>query len=218
MAIIPSVVSMPPNISTAALETTSSRSSPAASSATAATRESAASRSSAGPSASRSAAKDVRPRSLSGRPFVSSSTASTIPSYQPSTTSGGVPRRPSACITTAAASGPAKLRRSSVCPSGAKASISRSVSSATLAVKRSRTASSRNGGANGARWRRCSGPSSVSMLGPTTRPVEKRGSSTVNVSGAFITSIARSRRVTSQPSSTDTHDTGSCARRRASSA
>ena len=56
------------------------------------------------------------------------------------------------------------------------------------------------------------------MLGPTTRPVEKRGSSTVNVSGAFITSIARSRRVTSQPSSTDTHDTGSCSRSRASSA
>ena len=56
------------------------------------------------------------------------------------------------------------------------------------------------------------------MLGPTTTPVVKRGSSTVKVSGVFMTSIARSRRVTSQPSSTSTHATGSDARSRASSA
>ena len=59
-------------------------------------------------------------------------------------------------------------------------------------------------------------PSSVSMLGPTTCPVEKRGSSTVNVSGSRITCMARSRRVTSQPSSAGSHETGSCSRRRAS--
>ena len=132
--------------------------------------------------------------------------------------SGSVPRRPSACITTAAASGPAKLRRSSARPAGSIASISASVSSATRALKRSRTASSRNGRAKAARWRRCSSPSSVSMLGPTTRPVENRGSSTVNVAASFITSIARSRRVTSQPSSTSTHATGSRSRSSASSA
>ena len=67
---------------------------PAASCATAATSESPASRSSAGPSASRRAAKEVCPRSLSGPPFVSSSTASTIPSYQPSTTAGSVSAQP----------------------------------------------------------------------------------------------------------------------------
>ena len=40
----------------------------------------------------------------------------------------------------------------------------------------------------------------VSMLRPTTRPVEKRGSSTVNVSASRIAASARSRRVTSQAS------------------
>jgi hypothetical protein len=54
------------------------------------------------------------------------------------------------------------------------------------------------------------------MLGPTTRPVEKRSSSTVNVSASRITPSARSRRVTIQPSSAGTHDTGSAARSRAS--
>ena len=120
-------------------------------------------------------------------------------------------------MTIAAASGPARSRRSSAAPAAAIASISRSVSSSTGAVKRSRTAPSRNGPANGARWRLCASPSSVSMLGPTTWPVEKRGSSTVNVAGSRITCIARSRRETSQPSSAGSHDTGSRSRSRASS-
>src|SRR5438445_2924644 len=54
------------------------------------------------------------------------------------------------------------------------------------------------------------------MLGPTTRPVEKRGSSTVNVSASRIAASARSRRVTSHASSAGSHETGSCSRRRAS--
>ena len=54
------------------------------------------------------------------------------------------------------------------------------------------------------------------MLGPTTCAVEKRGSSTVNVSGSRITCSTRSRRVTSQASSAGTHDTGSRSRSRAS--
>src|SRR5437763_6418081 len=53
------------------------------------------------------------------------------------------------------------------------------------------------------------------MLGPTTRPVEKRGSSTVNVSGSRMTASASSRRVTSQPPSAGTRDTGSRSRSRA---
>ena len=56
------------------------------------------------------------------------------------------------------------------------------------------------------------------MLGPTTCAVEKRGSSTVNVSASRITASARSRRVTSQPSSVGSHDTGSRSRSRSSSA
>ena len=52
------------------------------------------------------------------------------------------------------------------------------------------------------------------MLGPITRAVEKRGSSTVNVSGSRIAVSTRSWRVTSQPSRLGSHDTGSCPRRR----
>src|SRR5881227_562460 len=55
------------------------------------------------------------------------------------------------------------------------------------------------------------------MLRPTTWPVEKRGSSTVNVSGSRMTCSASSRGVTSQPPSAGSQDTGSCSRRRASS-
>ena len=117
-----------------------------------------------------------------------------------------VSRRPSEWVTTVAASGPAKARRSSASPAGSTASISRSTSTATSSVKRSRTACRRNGRANGARWRWCSSPSSVSMLGPTTRPVEKRGSSTVNVAASPMTCSARSRRRTSQPPSAGSHD------------
>ena len=44
------------------------------------------------------------------------------------------------------------------------------------------TAAGLNGPVNGARWRACCSPSRLSMLGPITCAVEKRGSSTVNVS------------------------------------
>ena len=47
------------------------------------------------------------------------------------------------------------------------------------------------------------------MLGPITRAVENLGSSTVNVPLSRSTRSARSRRVTSQPPSTGSHDTGS---------
>ena len=57
--------------------------------------------------------------------------------------------------------------------------------------------------ANGSRWRRCSSPSSESMLGPTTWAVENRGSSTVKRAASRMTSMHRSRRVTSQPSRRD---------------
>ena len=50
------------------------------------------------------------------------------------------------------------------------------------------------------------------MLGPTTWAVEKRGSSTVKRPASRITSMHRSRRVTNQPSSTGTHETGSRSR------
>ena len=80
-------------------------------------------------------------------------------------------------------------------PSRSTASISRSTSSSTNCVN----APSNGVEPEGARERdpgagACSTPSSESMLGPTTRAVEKRGSSTVNVSASRITSSARSRR------------------------
>ena len=53
------------------------------------------------------------------------------------------------------------------------------------------------------------------MLGPTTWAVEKRGSSTVNVSSSRITACARSYRVTSHPCRAGSQDTGSAARSRA---
>ena len=76
----------------------------------------------------------------------------------------------------------------------------------------------RNGRANGARWRWCSGSSSVSMLGPTTRPVEKRGSSTVKVAASPMACSARSRR-SDEPAAQGRQPCHRCAsRRRASSA
>ena len=56
------------------------------------------------------------------------------------------------------------------------------------------------------------------MLGPTTWAVEKRGSSTVNRPASRMTSMHRSRRVTSQPPRAGTQETGSRSRRRASGA
>src|SRR4051794_6456799 len=204
---MPSVVSMPPNSRTAALEATSSVESPAASGA----------RSWAAATASRSSANAVALAAVSSRPAAAPLTSRTIASYQPRTRAVPSCCSPSACMTTAAASGPANPRRSSPPPCGSSASSRRSVSSATSAVRRSRTVSRRNGRANGARWRSCSAPSRLSMLGPTTRAVEKRGSSTVNVASSRMTASARSRRVTSHASSTASHETGSRSRSRASS-
>ncbi|WP_460392028.1 hypothetical protein [Actinophytocola sediminis] len=118
-------------------------------------------------------------------------TESTIVSYQDRTVAAETPARPSASATTATASGPANADRSSA-PCGGNASTrSRAVASRN-GVNRSRTGAGRNGGRNGARWRACAGPSRESMLGPTTRAVENRGSSTVNVAGSRITATARS--------------------------
>ena len=56
------------------------------------------------------------------------------------------------------------------------------------------------------------------MLGPTTRAVVKRGSWTVKARASRIAISARSRRVTSQPPSAGSHETGSRSRSSASSA
>ena len=213
---MPSVVSMPPNISTAAFEATSScvRPPPAAA---VATSEVSGSPAMLGSSAARSAAAASRPLSLIGSPAASAVTAATMPSYQPRIVAVSMPCRPSACATMRAASGPASSRRSSPSPRGSSPASSAPTSSSTTWVKRSRTAARRNGCANGSRWRSCCSASSVSMLGPTTRPVEKRGSSTVSAPGSRIAAIARSRRVTSQAPSAGSQETGSRSRSRASS-
>ena len=190
MQIMPSVVSMPPNRSTASFD-------PAPCERSSATARFAAS-------------GTVLP---ADRPVV----ASTIASYQRSICSTPTSSSPSATTMVRAASGPASSRRSSPRPAGCSPAIRRSTSSSTTAVNRSRTASSRNGRAYGARSRECSSPSVVSMLRPTTWPVLKRGSSTVNASESRITASARSRRVTSQQFSAGNHATGSVSRRRARS-
>ena len=160
-----------------------------------------------------------RPASGTSPPAVTAVTAATIASYQPSTAPVSVSRSPErmrhdrqrrAGPRRHVAARPrrrARRRRSAGRPRRRPAR-----------VKRSRTACRRNGRANGARWRWCSSPSSVSMLGPTTRPVEKRGSSTVNVPASPMTCSASSRRRTSQPSSAGSHNTGARSRRRASRA
>ncbi len=191
MAIIPSVVSIPPNSSTAAFETTCSvvRSSSHAA---------APSNDASGPlaitssSRSRSESNASPPRIGRSCPAVTSVTAATIASYQPSIVPTSSWSSPSARAMIDAASGPANDRRSSAAPSSAKLSIRRSASSVAAGAKRSRTARGRNGAANGARWRECASPSRLSMLGPTTCAVEKRGSSTVNVSASRITWTVRS--------------------------
>ena len=208
---MPSPVSMPPNIMTAAFETTS-----------------------AGLSVSVASARTPLPcpivletcrssvrtaasaRGPISPPTDTRSTAATISSYQPRTADGSVSTRSSAAATTSTASGPARSRRISALPRGASDATSDRAASWTRAVNRVATSGLWNAVANGSRWRRCSVPSSDSMLGPTTCAVEKRGSSTVKRSASRITSMHRSRRVTSQPPRTGSQATGSTSRRRAS--
>ncbi len=214
MAIIPSVVSIPPNMITAAFEIASSSPRASAPPTAAATSDDPARRPIVSPTSELSAAKAARAAGVTAPPAVTCETASTIDSYHESTSSA-LASRPRARVTTVAASGPERNRRRSARPAGRIASISRSVSAETSPEKWSRTGAARNGGANGRRWRSCSAPSVSSMLRPTTWAVEKRSSSTVKLPASLIARRARSRRVTSQASSTGTQETGSCSRRRA---
>ena len=205
---------MPPNIRTAALEATSGTASrPAAE-----TRSEDVLRSATVAStAARSCAYAAAPAGAASCPAVMSETDRTMASYQESTVSASVPASPSASVTTATASGPAKARRRSTAPVGSRAVSSRAVMSRSVSrsmneAKPSRTSRGRKGWLKGSRWRACSAPSSDSMLGPTTCAVENRGSSTVKVAASRITLSARSRRVTSHPSSSGSHGTGSRAR------
>ena len=151
-------------------------------------------------------------------PAVTAVTEATIARYQRRTSAVSVPGRPSARAIVSAASGPASAVRSSPRPAGASSATSRRAVSATGAAKRSRTGPARNGPTHGARWRACSGPSSVSIDAPTTRPVEKRSSCEVKVAGSPRTFSASARRVTSQARNGSTQATGSVARSRASAA
>ena len=108
-------------------------------------------------------------RSPISPPADTRSTAATISSYQPSTTPGSTSRSSSAAATTRTASGPARSRRISARPRGRRSSTrSRRLARALDRANRSITCGRRNAAANGSRWRRCSSPSSESMLGPTT--------------------------------------------------
>ena len=216
LASIPSVVSIPPNRSTAALDTVSTTVSPPPAWASPSS-EASGPRSMVASRLALRAAKASFPSGLIGRPAETPETESTMAPYQARTSSGSAPESPSASTITEVASGAVSAWRRSARPSAATASSSRSHSASTNAVKRSRTGRTRNGRANGARWRSCSAPSSESMLVPTTWAVEKRSSSTVKVASSRMTCSASSRLVTSHAESAGTHATGSLARRRARS-
>ena len=128
LAIMPSVVSMPPKSITAALEMTAERSRPPAASASS---DEPRPRSSVGAMAAWRSAKAARPAAGTSPPAVTSVTAATIASYQPRTAPVSASGSPSEWVTIAAASGPAKARRSSAVPAGSNVSISRSTSWAT---------------------------------------------------------------------------------------
>ena len=214
-AIIPSVVSMPPNRSTAAFDVSSSRDRAEASPSAAARRdESPSAASSATRSAPAKSAYASRPSWGSSAPALSCCTALTMRAYQPRMSSAAAISRPRAWIIMRAASGPASCVRSST--SLAKASIRRSTSRVVSWVKRSRIASRRKGRAKGVRCRMCSAPSVESMLGPVIWPVVKRGSSTVRPTSSRIAARLSSRVVIIHPLSAGTQTTGPTVRSRAS--
>jgi hypothetical protein len=213
LAIMPSVVSIPPNSRTAALEMASSSVSvPAAS----ARSEDAGGAAMTWRRPAASSPNAVIPVAVTPVPAASACTAATMPSYQVRTCAGSVCPRPSASAMTATASGPATARRSSASPRGWTAETRRSASARVNSSSRAWIWSARKGRVNGARCRVCGAPSSESMLGPTTLAVEKRGSSTVNVRASRSTSTARSYPVISQAPSTGTQQAGAAARSRAS--
>ena len=214
---MPSVVSIPPNINTAAFDATSFWLSPSGARAASLSSEGSSVQARVRVTAARSQANASAPAAVTGLPAVTSDTAATIAAYQDNTVSTLTSRSPSASVTTATASGPANSRRSSALPAGRIAEINRSAFASTNPANRSCTRAGRNGCANGSRCRVWSAPSSESMLAPTTREVENRGSSTVKVVGSRSTLTARSYRVTNHPRRTASHDTGSSVRSRASS-
>src|SRR5450755_204610 len=159
-------------------------------------------------------ATDAPPRPESADSAV---TALTMASYQDRMTPGSVSARPRTSATTATASGPARLRRNSAWPSARIRAASRTAVVTANDSSNALACAPWNAWVNGSRWRRCAAPSSESIDGPTTRAVENRGSSTVNVSLSRITRDARSCRVTSQPPRAGSQETGSCSRSRRSS-
>src|SRR3954454_11771514 len=102
LAIMPSVVSMPPKSMTAALEMTAERSRPPAASASS---DEPGPRSSAGPMAAWSSANASRPAAGTSPPAVTSVTAATIASYQPTTAPVSASRSASESVTVAAGRG-----------------------------------------------------------------------------------------------------------------
>ena len=129
---MPSLVSMPPNIITAAFEATSGPLRVAVASArTPCPRR---------PWRRRATPGRRRPLGRAG-PIGRlrrrlASTAATISSYQPSTTPGSASTSSRALVTTATASGPARSRRTSAAPAGARAATRRRASSWIRPAKR----------------------------------------------------------------------------------
>ena len=131
---MPSVVSMPPNRITAALEAASA---------------SLSSGCAEGPRAAVSSPNAAAACGDGSAPAVIDCTDSTMTPYRRSTVAGSA-SRPNAWPTTAAANGPASRTRRSARPAASNASISRSVSVATTAPSRSCTSARRQAGNHGA--------------------------------------------------------------------
>ena len=213
LAIMPSVVSMPPNISTAAFETTSSCVEPAGLAGRGRQqRRVGVRRRARARCVARSAANASRPSPSTGLPgghLRDRRDDRVVPAEH----APGVrrPRGPSAYVDDRDGERPRERRAAAprALPARARRSAARSPPP-RAAVNRSRTASSRNGRANGSRWRRVLG----AVEREHARPDDLPGREARVVDGERLrrraSPAARGRgRVTSQPSSAGSHDTGS---------
>src|SRR5258707_331147 len=118
LTIMPSVVSIPPNISTAAFDTTSSWLSPCGARAASVSTDGLSVWPMARATAACSWPNASAPATVTGCPAVTSDTAATIAAYQDNTVAASTSRSPSASATNATASGPASSRRESAPPAG----------------------------------------------------------------------------------------------------
>ncbi len=173
---MPSVVSMPPNRSTAAFEAISSGVTPAACSAASRRSDGGAVAAAAAVISAASACDGARAAGGGSMPRLMPLTAATISAIPAEHEAARDRLEPERDEHDPRREGRREVE-AQVTAAGARDRVDEPRRSPTRPppVSRSRVASRRNGRAKGPRWRACSAPSRESMLGPTTWPVEKRG-------------------------------------------